>query len=203
MIHWLFFDLGSTLIDETDCERDRFSDLLKQSKSLTKEILIEKYREYISKNQSPYKAIVKELNLKPKEWPTYLEKLYPEVPLILEQLVKKYHLGVIANQSLGTEKRLEQYGIRKYFDVVISSSEVGYAKPDPEIFKIALASSGCLPEQAVMIGDRLDNDIVPAAQLKMHTIWVKQGLFQGSNIAAIENKPECIVEQISEILNIL
>ncbi|MDE7161314.1 MAG: HAD family hydrolase [Anaeroplasmataceae bacterium] len=203
MIQWLFFDLGSTLIDETDCEKDRFTDLLNQSKGLTKEDLIEKYREYISKNKSPYKAIVKELDLKPKEWPNHLEKIYSDVPFVLEQLIQKYHLGIIANQSFGTEKRLEQYGLRKYFDVVISSSEVGYSKPNPEIFKMALSSAGCLPEQAVMIGDRLDNDIEPAAKLKMHTIWVKQGIFQDANITSIEDKPEIIIKHISEILNVL
>lgn len=33
----------------------------------------------------------------------------------------------------------------------------------------------CKPENAVMIGDRIDNDIVPAKQLGMKTIWIKQG----------------------------
>ncbi|MDE6656014.1 MAG: HAD family hydrolase [Anaeroplasmataceae bacterium] len=202
MIKWLFFDLGSTLIDETDCEENRFSDLLNQSKR-TREALTEKYREYISKNQSPYKEIVKEFNLRKKEWPIHLEKLYPEVPFLLEQLKKKYHLGIIANQSLGTEKRLEEYGIRKYFDIVISSSEVGITKPSLEIFKLALSTAECLPNESYMIGDRLDNDIEPAAQLMMHTIWIKQGLFADSNINSIENKPERIVNSISEILNYL
>lgn len=35
--------------------------------------------------------------------------------------------------------------------------------------------SGCWPENAVMVGDRIDNDIVPAKKMGMHTIWVKQG----------------------------
>lgn len=202
MIKWLFFDLGSTLIDETECEEYRFNDLLEQSK-LTKEVLTEKYREYIYKNQSPYKTIIKEFNLRKKEWPIHLEKLYSEVPFILEQLHRKYHLGVIANQSLGTEKRLEKYGIRKYFNIVISSSEVGMTKPSLEIFKLALSTAGCLPNETYMIGDRLDNDIDPAAILHMHTIWVKQGLLADSNLNSIKNRPDIIVNSISEILNYL
>ena len=203
MIKWLFFDLGSTLIDESDCEAFRFSDLLSQFNGLTEESLIEKYRYYIGKNQSPYKTIVKEFNLTPAKWPIHLEKLYPEVPYVLEHLVKKYRLGVIANQSLGTEERLVQYGIRKFFDVIISSSEVGYTKPKLEIFKLALSSAGCLPSEAYIIGDRLDNDIEPAGNMKMHTLWVKQGLFAESNLESIQNKPEIIVDHISEILNYL
>ncbi|MDE7385031.1 MAG: HAD family hydrolase [Anaeroplasmataceae bacterium] len=201
MIKWLFFDLGSTLIDETECEEYRFNDLLKQSNVLTREAIKEKYREYIFKNQSPYKAIIKEFNLEKKEWPIHLEKLYSEVSFLLEQLQRKYHLGIIANQSLGTEKRLEEYGIRKYFDIVISSSEVGMTKPSLEIFKLALATARCLPNEAYMIGDRLDNDIEPAANLHMHTIWVKQGLFADSSLCSIENRPDIIINSISEILN--
>ncbi|MCM1131172.1 MAG: HAD family hydrolase [Roseburia sp.] len=200
---WLFFDLGSTLIDERDCEAHRFSDLLKQSHRFTYEDLTEKYRYYIGKNQSPYKAIVKDFNLTPTKWPFHLEKLYPEVPYVLAELAKKYHLGVIANQSLGTEDRLIQFGIRKYFDVIISSSEVGYSKPDLEIFKMALDFCRCLPSEAYMIGDRLDNDIEPAGNLKMHTLWVKQGIFAESNLESIKNKPEIIVNHISEILSYL
>ncbi|MDE6408271.1 MAG: HAD family hydrolase [Anaeroplasmataceae bacterium] len=202
MIQWLFFDLGSTLIDETDCEKNRFSDLLTQSK-LTREALIEKYREYISKNQSPYKAIIKEFHLEKKEWPVHLEKLYPDVPFILKELKKKYQLGIIANQSLGTEERLIQYGIRSFFDVIISSAEIGFAKPSFKIFEMALSSAGCLPQQACMIGDRLDNDIEPASQLNMHTIWVKQGIFADANVDSLEHKPEIVVSSISEILNYL
>lgn len=203
MIKWLFFDLGSTLIDETECEKARFFDLLNQSKTLTKESLKELYRQYAFKNQSPYKVIIKELNLTKKDWPIHLEKLYPDVPLILEELSKKYHLGIIANQAIGTEKRLEDYGIRKYFDVVISSSEVGIAKPSLEIFKLDLTTAHCSPEQAYMIGYRLDNDMQPAAKIHMHTIWVKQGIFASADLNAMEYKPDLIVGSIFEILNYL
>lgn len=84
-------------------------------------------------------------------------------------------LGVIANQSLGTSERLENLGVRKYLDLIIASAEEGVSKPDRHIFEIALERSSCKPENAVMIGDRIDNDIVPAKQLGMKTIWVKQG----------------------------
>lgn len=203
MIKWLFFDLGSTLIDETECEEFRIKDLLRQSSILTREILNEKYREYTSKNCSPYKEIIKKYRLKEVEWPTNLEKLYPGVPSILEHLVKKYHLGVIANQRYGTKQRLEQYGIRKYFDIVISSSELGVSKPSLEIFQNALTSAKCNPEEAYMIGDRLDNDIEPAVKLNLHTIWVRQGLFANSNLEIVKLKPEISIDKISEILNYL
>ena len=58
---------------------------------------------------------------------------------------------------------------------MVASAEEGVAKPDERIFEIALNRAGCNPIEAAMIGDRLDNDIVPANALGMYTIWIKQG----------------------------
>ncbi len=74
-----------------------------------------------------------------------------------------------------SEERLERFGIRKYIDIVVASAEEGVAKPDRRIFEIALERAGCKRSEAAMIGDRLDNDIVPANDLGMYTIWIKHG----------------------------
>lgn len=63
----------------------------------------------------------------------------------------------------------------KYIKLVVASAEEGVAKPDSEIFLRALKRAECLPGNAVMIGDRIDNDIEPANRLGMKTIWVRQG----------------------------
>ncbi len=202
MIKWLFFDLGSTLIDERDCEIFRFKDLLKQSNTL-KGTLKQRIEAYVSQNKSPYKEILKQFNLKPMDWPIHLEKLYDGVIPVLEKLSKKYHLGIIANQELGLEERLKKYGIRTYFELVICSKEVGISKPELGIFEIALKRSNCIPEEAYMIGDRLDNDIAPATFLGMHTIWIRQGIFLNSNLERVDFKPEIIVYSIQDILKYL
>ena len=129
--------------------------------------------------------------------------MYEGVPELLEKLVDRYRLGIIANQSMGTEQRLVNYGIRQYFDIIMSSAEVGISKPDLKIFKTALDKAECIPENAYMIGDRLDNDIEPAAQLGMHTIWVKQASFAYGNLNLIQHKPNYIVDNITDILKYL
>ncbi len=52
------------------------------------------------------------------------------------------------NQSLGAEKRLKEFGILQYIDLVIASAEEGAAKPDKRIFEIALNRAACKPQQA-------------------------------------------------------
>ena len=93
-----------------------------------------------------------------------------------------------------------KYGIRQYFDVIMSSAEVGISKPDLEIFRAALDKAKCFPAEAYMIGDRLDNDIEPAAQIGMHTIWVRQGSFAYGDLSLIQHQPDHIVDGILEIL---
>ena len=150
----------------------------------------------------PYKDTAKEFGLSTTAWPTHLEKIYSGVPEILNILAKKYKLGIIANQDIGTEKRLCEYGIHKYFDIIVSSAEEGISKPDTKIFEIALEKADCDPCSSYMIGDRLDNDIVPAEKLGMKTIWVRQGIFKNGNLEMIDYRPDHIVEGIVEIINL-
>ena len=91
----------------------------------------------------------------------------------------------------------------KYIDLVIASAEEGVAKPDKKIFEIALDRSNCEPDKAVMIGDRIDNDIVPANLLGMHTIWIKQGFGQYWNITQEIEKADYVVNNLMDICNIL
>lgn len=62
-----------------------------------------------------------------------------------------------------------------FISICLSSAEVGIEKPDPAIFRLALAHARCKPHRTVMIGDRLDNDIRPARSLGWKTIRVLQG----------------------------
>lgn len=203
MKKWLFFDLGSTLLDESDCTEYRILDMLKQENAPSRAVIVQKMRECAFKGKMPYKDTARELGLETIKWPTHLEKIYKGVPQILEQLQNKYWLGIIANQSAGTEERLIRFGIRDYFKVILSSAEEGVAKPDLEIYRRALERAECIPENAYMIGDRLDNDIEPAAKLGMSTIWVKQGTFAYTNLDMFYYKPDIIVEHIGEILEYL
>lgn len=130
------------------------------------------------------------------------EVLYEDAIPCLEQLSKRYKIGIIANQALGTVERLQQHGILQFIDLVIASAEEGVAKPDPRIFQISLERSGCKPENAVMIGDRIDNDIEPAKRMGMKTIWIKQGFGGLWNICKEDEAPDNIVNNLAELLEL-
>lgn len=179
-IVWLFFDMGSTLLDESDSYRGWFANAAAltggalSAEAIEKEYLagMARYEPTVSGQLKPYGFTgVSASHLYPED----LDRPYPEAVSLLEKLASKYRLGIVANQHPGAEERLERHEIRRYFDFVVSSAEVGFVKPDPRIFELALRTAGCSPDQAVMIGDRPDNDIYPAKRLGMRTVRIRQG----------------------------
>ena len=199
-IKWLFFDLGSTLIDETECINDRIEQIYSFT-MISKDNIRNRMYELSNKSSIPLKIIAKENGVDNLVWDSSLEKLYPGVSNILKKLSQKYKIGIIANQPFGTADRLKEWNICEYFDVICASAEEKCAKPDLKLFEIALAKADCAPENAVMIGDRIDNDIIPAGQLGMKTVWIKQGL---SKYYKNESKfiPHVTVNSLDELLNI-
>lgn len=67
---------------------------------------------------------------------------------------------------------MDEFGISNYFDMIIASDEVGVTKPNLEIFERVIKLVNLNPEDCVMVGDRLDNDIFPANKIGMKTIWI-------------------------------
>ena len=134
-------------------------------------------------HRSPRRAIEKliddlecrKLILAEARYDKELESPYEGAEQTLRMLSSHYRIGVIANQPAGTEERLAKWRLMPFISICLSSTEVGLEKPDPAIFQLALSQSGCQSPQAVMIGDRLDNDIRPARLLGWKTIRIAQG----------------------------
>ena len=173
-IKWLFFDMGSTLVDESAAYESRMRNVAKIA-NVTYEYVYETAIRFYKENKKGDLETMKLLNVEKPEWKHEDEILYSDTEDCLKKLSGKYKIGVIANQSLGTEKRLKNFGLLKYVELVIASAEKGIAKPDKRIFEIALNRANCESAQSIMIGDRIDNDIVPAKKLGMRTIRIKRG----------------------------
>ena len=95
---------------------------------------------------------------------------HPGMREVLDAVRGKYRLGVIANQPRECRSSLESRGILSLFEVVAISEELDLHKPDVRIYEWALQQAGCPPGSAVMIGDRIDNDVAPAREAGMRTV---------------------------------
>jgi putative hydrolase of the HAD superfamily len=72
-------------------------------------------------------------------YPKELEQPYEGAEPALQALALRYRIGVIANQSAGTKARLTRWGLMPFISICLSSAEIGLEKPDPAIFRLALA----------------------------------------------------------------
>ena len=201
-VKWLFFDIGSTLVDESLVYEYRFGGIAEKSGKST-EYVYDKAMEFYRQNKKGDKEVASLLGVEMPAWDTARERLYPDTEEVLINLHEKYKIGIIANQMYGTEDRLEAFGIRHFIDVVVASAEEGVEKPDRRIFEIAFERAGCMPEEAVMIGDRIDNDILPAKMLGMKTIWMKQGFGRFWKISSDEEKPDYEAACLTDLLDLL
>ena len=199
---WLFFDVGSTLVNENKAYESRIKTAI-TGKDISYQEFYDKMLSYFRKNKKGDLEALSFYRLERPAWRTELETLYPQTKEILEQLGQEYKLGIIANQLPGLEERLKDFGILDYFDAIFSSADLGLAKPDPAIFRLALQKTNCLPHQAIMIGDRLDNDIVPAKRIGMKTIWIKQGFSRLAQVKNLEERADWTVKKLTDVLPIL
>lgn len=171
--------------------------------NLPYELIWETAMQFYRQNQKGDARAAERFGVKMPAWHTEMERLYPDARPCLNKLHQHYSLGIIANQPPGTRERLHRHGILQFFDLIVASAEEGLSKPDRRIFETALQKSGCAPDQAVMIGDRIDNDILPARQLGIHTVWVRQGFWQYWKITNEAERPDYQVDNLAELCKLL
>lgn len=92
---------------------------------------------------------------------------------ILDELRKKYKLGVLTNGSVIAQRpKLELMEIDKHVDYTLVSGETPYQKPDPRVFMFACEQMDVKPEEVVFVGDTFHTDIVGALNCGMEAIWI-------------------------------
>jgi putative hydrolase of the HAD superfamily len=100
----------------------------------------------------------------------------PEAREVVELLSHIVVLGLVTDTETSPEpsvrKALHQLGFNDFFSVVVTSQDVGEAKPSPRIFEEALRLLGVRPDETVMVGNDIDRDIAGAKRMGIRTILV-------------------------------
>ena len=102
-------------------------------------------------------------------------ELLPDARETLEELKKKYKIGIITNgPAEGQRKKLQTAGIWDLFDedLIIVSGDWPFAKPDVRLFHKACERAGVLPEEAVHVGDLFSRDVIGAYNAGMTPVWI-------------------------------
>ena len=124
---------------------------------------------------------------------------------VLETMRKDgYRIAMIANgDSAGARNIIAACGLEDYFDVVVISEEVGIEKPDKRVFQVALDKLGVEAENTVMVGNRIDADIVGGNRVGMKSVWFRWNDRYEEIIGSEDEKPDFIIKSLSELPGIL
>jgi HAD superfamily hydrolase (TIGR01662 family) len=102
------------------------------------------------------------------------DDLYPDAAECLRTLHDTgYRIGVVGNQPARAEAALAGLGLP--IDLVASSATWGVEKPDLRFFERIAAELALPAGEIAYVGDRLDNDVRPAAAAGMQAIFVRRG----------------------------
>ncbi len=116
-----------------------------------------------------------------------------------------YRLGIISNLIGENEipDWLREDGLAQYFDAVVLSSVCHIRKPDPQIYHMGCQELGLAPEECVSVADNLGRDITgaKAAGIGANILFISPEKLAKKTITE-ENRPDYIVHQFPEILNL-
>lgn len=176
----VFFDIGETLIDESRLW-SALADWLGMPKMTFFALLgglISQGRDHrelleIVRPDLGWKGVVERFRQEFRD--TYLpEDLYPDVFSALAGLKKDgYFVGIAGNQPAEREKDLHAMDLPA--DMIATSGGWGLQKPDLKFFERILSEGRWRPEEVAYVGDRVDNDVLPAAAAGLIPIHLVRG----------------------------
>ncbi|WP_117169961.1 HAD family hydrolase [Paraliobacillus sediminis] len=199
----LFFDIDATLLDHERAEEKGSIEFLKENKEELKLSTTEFVKRWYELSDKYYtKFLSKELSFQEQrrmrmkalfgshlnndqadnKFNTYLKfyksnwRAFDDVIPCLEILKKQGNrLGVISNGDYKQQiEKLESINISKYFDCVVTSSEIGVAKPNATIFLKACDKADVPIHESYYIGDRLKTDAIGSKHAGMKGIWINR-----------------------------
>jgi putative hydrolase of the HAD superfamily len=122
------------------------------------------------------------------------------IPELLEKLsAEGLLLGLAANQPRVALEKMDGAGILRYFNYQEVSGSIDLRKPDPRLLLHACEGLGVMPAEAIMVGDRIDNDIVPAKMLGMTAIRFVSGRHAGQQPRSRREVPDADVHSVDEL----
>ncbi len=101
------------------------------------------------------------------------ELYHDAIPCLARLHADGYTVGVAGNQTEAMERWARDESLP--VDVIGSSASWGIEKPSPAFFARVVRESGCAPGEVAYVGDRVDNDIVPAAEAGLVAVHVRRG----------------------------
>ena len=180
-IQAVVFDVGETLIDETR-HWGEWADWLGVPR-LTFFAALGALIERGEHHRRVFQLVRPGLDLEAEQrrraaagWTYHMEPadLYPDaLPCLAELAAAGFRVGISGNQPEAAEAALAAVGVKA--DFIAASARWGVEKPDPRFFARVAEAAGAPPAAIAYVGDRLDNDILPAKVAGMAAVFIRRG----------------------------
>ena len=219
MIRNIFLDLDDTLLDFKAAEKQAVAQTLTQVGVAVNERVLQRYS---ALNESQWKSmergeitieqvktrryellfaelgVVADAAQTTRIYEGFLAAQHPELPgarAMLDALYGKYRLYLASNGTARVQnQRLDESGLRRYFDQIFLSQEIGFNKPHPSYFEKCFALiDGFQKQESVIFGDSLTSDILGGLRAGLITVW-----FNPNGKPAEAIRPDYQVQSLEE-----
>ena len=128
------------------------------------------------------------------------EDLYPDALRAVGALRDAgYRIAIVANQPASRGDELRAIGLAA--EVMAMSEELDAYKPDPAFFRRTLELLDSPdPASVAYVGDRIDNDVVPATRAGMRAVWIRRGPWGIIQQPVAEAPPALSVASLDELV---
>lgn len=173
--------------------------LYRQGKIRKDELIVERFLVPVREFGIDDAAYAKSLSDDFLERTTHKTKLIDGAIDLLDYLKPKYRMHILSNGFREVQfKKIENSGLRPYFDKIILSEDAGINKPHPDIFTYALKNTNSRRVETLMIGDSWEADIVGARDSRIAQLW-----FNPAGLPAQGFQPTYTVKTLQKIKELL
>lgn len=222
----IIFDLDNTLLNFELCERQAILGAMEACRisldlnGVNETIFLQVYETYNSKYWSQretfspgeliemsYQSTLAQLdiqtdqisNLSQNFWHIFNHSavMEPNVNEVLTVLARSYRLAVITNGFVSAQlPRMQAAGIEHFFEEVVVSEAIGFAKPSPEIFHHALSRLDLTSAQVLYVGDSLTHDYAGAMQVNIDFCYYNRK----NQVIPQEVQPKFMISELLKLL---
>lgn len=225
MVKFVFFDLDDTILDFNKAERTAIKKTFKSYSIKTNKNILDLYSKInlnewkrLEKKELTHEQVkvhrfevfLKEINKNfnatemTKNYEKNLAKEHFVIRgalSVIKSIYKDYRLFIVSNGLIDVQsERIKSAKIKKYFERIFVSQDIGFNKPEKEFFESCFNQiEGFNREEAVIIGDSLSSDIAGGKNVKIKTLWYNcKGVTNRTDII-----PDFEIKKLKEIKDIL
>lgn len=124
-------------------------------------------------------------------------RLYAEVAEEVPALAKAYKLVLAGQYGSNVYELLGEHGLAQYFANRLSQADFDITKPDPRYIAQIAERAGVAPAECIVVGDRIDKDVIPAKQNNMGTVFVRTGIYRIQEPRIPDEVPDITLDGLS------